>query len=45
VAKRERHPSEDDGFATAATLFGFYALCLAGSAYLYWYGAGKLPWQ
>jgi hypothetical protein len=35
----------DDGFATAAALFGFYAICLAASAYLYWHGTGLPPWR
>jgi hypothetical protein len=45
MAKAGRNPSEDDGFLTAAVLFTFFAICMAGSAYLYWYGTGKLPWQ
>lgn len=44
-APRRGEPSEDDGFSIAAALFGFYAFCMAVSAYLYWHGTGKLPWQ
>jgi hypothetical protein len=40
-----RSSSEDDGFLTAAALFAFFAVCMAGAAYLYWNGTGKLPWQ
>ncbi|HZY21665.1 MAG: hypothetical protein ACJ8DU_09875 [Microvirga sp.] len=36
---------DDDGFRTAAALFGFYLACMGLAAYLYWHGAGKLPWQ
>jgi hypothetical protein len=37
--------TRDDGFRTATTLFGFYLACMGLAAYLYWHGAGKLPWQ
>jgi hypothetical protein len=36
---------EDDGLLTAAALFAFFTICMAGAAYLYWHGTGKLPWQ
>lgn len=43
--RQPQERSEDDGFSTAAALFAFYALCMGLSAYLYWHGTGKLPWQ
>jgi hypothetical protein len=43
--ERKAAASEDDGFVTAMTLFAFFAICISGSAYLYWHGTGKLPWQ
>jgi hypothetical protein len=36
---------DHDGFGAAAALFGFYLVCMGASAYLYWHGTGKLPWQ
>jgi hypothetical protein len=41
----EARARDDDGFRTAAALFGFYLACMGLAAYLYWHGAGKLPWQ
>ena len=41
----ETRAKDDDGFRTAGALFGFYLACMGLAAYLYWHGAGKLPWQ
>jgi len=41
----ETRARDEDGFRTAATLLGFYLACIGLAGYLYWHGAGKLPWQ
>ncbi len=37
--------ARDDGLWTALGLFAAVLFFLGLAAYLYWWGAGKLPWQ
>jgi hypothetical protein len=42
---RERRIRDEDGLWTALALFVTVLVFLGTAAYLYWWGAGKLPWQ
>ena len=39
------HKLRDDGLWTVMALFATVLAFLGIAAYLYWWGAGKLPWQ